>query len=188
MFDHVMSLRTYIEHRTLVSPYSENWKVLKMETWNWLLRNMLSFLSKLAVLCGLDCHEGTSGAKDSIHYTPVLTWWKVCSHPLFSECKMNRHITPFHSIQSCWSLLRICTSWWQHKGNASLYWCSYEDWGVDELIVEDSWRRQVGGWCSIVFLSLSDMASKWTPCGMLQFKDWWRTSCLEIFKRHRRCT
>ncbi|PIN04532.1 RNA polymerase subunit K [Handroanthus impetiginosus] len=22
---------------------------------------------------------------------------------------------------------------------------SYEDWGVDELIVEDSWRRQVGG-------------------------------------------
>ena len=24
---------------------------------------------------------------------------------------------------------------------------SYEDWGVDELIVEDSWKRQVG-WCS----------------------------------------
>jgi len=23
--------------------------------------------------------------------------------------------------------------------------CSYEDWGVDELIVEDSWKRQVGG-------------------------------------------
>lgn len=23
--------------------------------------------------------------------------------------------------------------------------CSFEDWGVDELIVEDSWRRQVGG-------------------------------------------
>ncbi|XVE93619.1 hypothetical protein REPUB_Repub01dG0209600 [Reevesia pubescens] len=22
---------------------------------------------------------------------------------------------------------------------------SYEDWGVDELIVEDSWKRQVGG-------------------------------------------
>ncbi|WMV44376.1 hypothetical protein MTR67_037761 [Solanum verrucosum] len=23
--------------------------------------------------------------------------------------------------------------------------CLYEDWGVDELIVEDSWKRQVGG-------------------------------------------
>ncbi|CAI5984398.1 unnamed protein product [Closterium sp. NIES-64] len=22
---------------------------------------------------------------------------------------------------------------------------SYEDWGVDELIIEDTWRRQVGG-------------------------------------------
>ncbi|KAK2421030.1 DNA-directed RNA polymerases II, IV and V subunit 6A [Trifolium repens] len=22
---------------------------------------------------------------------------------------------------------------------------SYEDWGVDELIVEDSWKRQIGG-------------------------------------------
>nr|CAB3452796.1 unnamed protein product [Digitaria exilis] len=22
---------------------------------------------------------------------------------------------------------------------------SYEDWGVDELIVEDTWKRQVGG-------------------------------------------
>ncbi|KAJ0541080.1 putative archaeal RpoK/eukaryotic RPB6 RNA polymerase subunit, RNA polymerase subunit, RPB6/omega [Helianthus annuus] len=22
---------------------------------------------------------------------------------------------------------------------------SYEDWGVDELIVQDSWKRQVGG-------------------------------------------
>jgi hypothetical protein len=27
----------------------------------------------------------------------------------------------------------------------SLFWHSYEDWGVDELIVEDSWKRQVGG-------------------------------------------
>lgn len=26
-----------------------------------------------------------------------------------------------------------------------LFWNSYEDWGVDELIVEDSWKRQVGG-------------------------------------------
>ncbi|KAL6532686.1 DNA-directed RNA polymerases II, IV and V subunit 6A [Orobanche gracilis] len=24
---------------------------------------------------------------------------------------------------------------------------SFEDWGVDELIVEDSWKRQVGDWC-----------------------------------------
>lgn len=23
--------------------------------------------------------------------------------------------------------------------------CSHEDWGVDELIVEDSWKKQVGG-------------------------------------------
>ncbi|XP_071741009.1 DNA-directed RNA polymerases II, IV and V subunit 6A-like [Rutidosis leptorrhynchoides] len=23
---------------------------------------------------------------------------------------------------------------------------SYEDWGVDELIIEDSWKRQVGGY------------------------------------------
>lgn len=27
----------------------------------------------------------------------------------------------------------------------SLKSSSYEDWGVDELIVEDSWKRQVGG-------------------------------------------
>jgi hypothetical protein len=27
----------------------------------------------------------------------------------------------------------------------TLFWNSYEDWGVDELIVEDSWKRQVGG-------------------------------------------
>ncbi|KAH0737038.1 hypothetical protein KY290_035743 [Solanum tuberosum] len=26
-----------------------------------------------------------------------------------------------------------------------LVFISYEDWGVDELIVEDSWKRQVGG-------------------------------------------
>jgi hypothetical protein len=27
----------------------------------------------------------------------------------------------------------------------ALFWHSYEDWSVDELIVEDSWKRQVGG-------------------------------------------
>jgi hypothetical protein len=27
----------------------------------------------------------------------------------------------------------------------SMNFSSYEDWGVDELIVEDSWKRQVGG-------------------------------------------
>ncbi|GJR29641.1 hypothetical protein Tco_1105873 [Tanacetum coccineum] len=26
-----------------------------------------------------------------------------------------------------------------------VFFCSYEDWGVDELIAEDSWKRQVGG-------------------------------------------
>ncbi|CAK9160982.1 unnamed protein product [Ilex paraguariensis] len=29
---------------------------------------------------------------------------------------------------------------------------SYENWGVDELIVEDSWKRQVGGQVSCEFL------------------------------------
>lgn len=32
---------------------------------------------------------------------------------------MNRQISTFHSFQSCWSLLRICTFWRQHKGNAN---------------------------------------------------------------------
>lgn len=31
---------------------------------------------------------------------------------------------------------------------------SYEDWGVDELIVEDSWKRQVGGdWSALASCS-----------------------------------
>jgi len=33
----------------------------------------------------------------------------------------------------------------QYGPIGTLFWHSYEDWGVDELIVEDSWKRQVGG-------------------------------------------
>ena len=40
---------------------------------------------------------------------------------------------------------------------------SYEDWGVDELIVEDSWKRQVGGDWSVINWTkgvLNDVNSK----------------------------
>ena len=49
------------------------------------------------------------------------------------------------------------TKWWHIFYLILCGYSSFEDWGVDELIVEDSWKRQVGGDWSVIFLAAGEI-------------------------------
>ena len=54
---------------------------------------------------------------------------------------MGAPFTFWHGSNTCFFFF----SFFVHFCIVSMNVSSYEDWGVDELIVEDSWKRQVGG-------------------------------------------
>lgn len=75
----------------------------------------------------LDCNEGTPRAQDTLHNQALFARWKVVRFVLLG-------LSSYLDMQICYSVCALIT-----------FCNSYEDWGVDELIVEDSWKRQVGG-------------------------------------------
>lgn len=118
-----------------------------------------SSLIPLILNC-LDRYEGASLEEDTLHHTPLPAWWKVSVWFYSKRCFL-----PFCILGSWFTCLCIAL---QTLSNHTLFAtcnfkcfgkfligseiCSYEDWGVDELIVEDSWKRQVGGdWSDFIY-------------------------------------
>ena len=104
------------------------------------LNHLIHFGHKCLIPCSLnftDCHERASREKDTLYHPSLLAWWKVIT-VLDSF---------FVSFGKGWEgMLRLKLNFPScHVFSVFAKLCSYEDWGVDELIVEDSWKRQVGG-------------------------------------------
>ena len=70
--------------------------------------------------------------------------------PSVATCLMEGNYSAFHKLGASFSCFGGRQVWILPLCHAHCYHfltklSSYEDWGVDELIVEDSWKRQVGG-------------------------------------------
>ena len=96
-----------------------------------------------------------------IHSTFRLQWKSCVSEKYLSQSVVTSLMEGkiLFMLAEIYPMPFLCSStisyWLCHlSGN-----CSYEDWGVDELIVEDSWKRQVGGDWNNLFLC-KDLESK----------------------------